>query len=189
VQNQLALRGGPIVLPRDVAPNALILKHLIVIFDENNSFDHAVCQPSYNAHYAPFQYYLSTANPHHRPPTTSVAAIGHSDQASHQYSFDDFWEAVRGNRLPSVVFLKPSVTQTGHPAASSPLAEQQLLVETINRLLTVSLDSSDIPVILEALEFRKASLERTASRKLESEQHPTVLQIDLLINTLKSIQP
>jgi hypothetical protein len=55
--------------------------------------------------------------------------------------------------------------------------------------VTVSLDSSDIPVILEALEFRKASLERTASRKLESEQHPTVLQIDLLINTLKSIQP
>jgi phospholipase C len=100
---------------------------------QSTAAGNAVCQPSYNAHYAPFQYYLSTANPHHRPPS-SVAAIGHSDQASHQYSVDDFWEAVRGNRLPSVVFLKPSVTQTGHPADSSPLAEQQFLVETINRL-------------------------------------------------------
>jgi len=41
---------------------------------------------------------------------------------------------VPGERLPSVVFLKPSVTQTGHPADSSPLAEQQFLVETIDRL-------------------------------------------------------
>jgi hypothetical protein len=55
--------------------------------------------------------------------------------------------------------------------------------------VTVSLDSSDIPVILDALQFRKASLKRTASRKMESEQHPMVLQIDLLINTLRSIQP
>jgi phospholipase C len=93
----------------------------------------ANCQTSYNAHYAPFQYYPSTANPHHRPPT-SVAAIGYTDQANHQYSLDDFWNAVRANRLPSVVFLKPSVTQTGHAADSSPLAEQQFLVQTINRL-------------------------------------------------------
>jgi phospholipase C len=93
----------------------------------------AVCQTIYNAHYAPFQYYLSTANPHHRPPS-STAAIGHNDQANHQYSLDDFWAAVQSNRLPSVVFLKPPVTQTGHPSDSSPLAEQQFLVETINRL-------------------------------------------------------
>jgi phospholipase C len=76
---------------------------------------------------------LSTANPHHRPPT-SVSAIGYPDQANHQYSLDDFWNAVRANRLPSVVFLKPSGTQTGHAADSNPLAEQQFLVQTINRL-------------------------------------------------------
>jgi phospholipase C len=92
-----------------------------------------VCQAIYNAHYAPFQYYLSTANPHHRPPS-SVAAIGHTDQANHQYSLDDFWAAVAAHHLPSVVFLKPSVTQTGHAADSTPLAEQQFLVETLNRL-------------------------------------------------------
>jgi phospholipase C len=93
----------------------------------------ANCQASYNAHYAPFQYYLSTANPHHRPPT-SVTAIGYTDQANHQYSLDDLWAAVQANRLPAVVFLKPSGTQTGHAADSSPLAEQQFLVDTINRL-------------------------------------------------------
>jgi phospholipase C len=70
----------------------------------------------------------------HLIPATSAAGIGHTDQANHQYSLDDFWDAVRENRLPSVVFLKPSVTQAGHPADSSPLAEQQFLVETINLL-------------------------------------------------------
>jgi phospholipase C len=100
---------------------------------QSTAAGNAACQASYNAHYAPFQYYLSTANPHHRPPS-SVAAIGHSDQANHQYSLDDFWQAVNSHHIPSVVFLKPSVTETGHPADSSPLAEQQFLVETINRL-------------------------------------------------------
>src|SRR5262249_8272106 len=34
----------------------------------------------YIPHHEPFQYYASTANPHHLPPT-SVAMIGHTDQA------------------------------------------------------------------------------------------------------------
>jgi phospholipase C len=96
----------------------------------------AVCQTNqttYNPHYAPFQYYQSTANPHHRPPT-SIAAIGHSDQAFHQYSLADFWSAVASHHLPSVVFLKPPTTETGHPADSDPLSEQRFLVEVINRL-------------------------------------------------------
>jgi len=54
--------------------------------------------------------------------------------------------------------------------------------------VNVSLDSSDIPVILEALEFRNAALRRTASRKRELEQRPLVEQINLLINTFKSVQ-
>jgi phospholipase C len=92
----------------------------------------AACQ-SFNPHYAPFQYYASTANPHHLPPT-SVSTIGQTDQANHQYTLDDFWNAVSHNRLPSVVFLKPPKIQTGHPSDSTPLAEQQFLVQTINRL-------------------------------------------------------
>src|SRR5438105_1477157 len=40
--------------------------------------------PDYSAHHEPFQYYQSTANPHHLPPT-SPAMIGKTDQANHQY--------------------------------------------------------------------------------------------------------
>lgn len=36
---------------------------------------HAVCTAAYDGHYDPFQYYPSTANPHHLPPT-STALIG-----------------------------------------------------------------------------------------------------------------
>ena len=54
--------------------------------------------------------------------------------------------------------------------------------------VNVSLDSTDIPVILEALEFRNAALRRTASKKREMEQHPLVEQINLLIHTFKSVQ-
>src|SRR5439155_6083821 len=38
----------------------------------------------YVPHHQPFQYYASTANPHHLPPS-SVASIGKDDQANHQY--------------------------------------------------------------------------------------------------------
>jgi hypothetical protein len=54
--------------------------------------------------------------------------------------------------------------------------------------LTVSLDSSDIPVLLTALEMQRASLARTASKKLQLEQQPLLAQINLLIDTLKRIQ-
>jgi phospholipase C len=97
------------------------------------SAGNAQCSAIYNAHYAPFQYYASTANPHHRPPT-SVATIGHTDQANHQYSITDLWNAVDRGDFPGVTFIKASVTQTGHPSDSSPLAEQQFLVDTISRL-------------------------------------------------------
>jgi phospholipase C len=94
----------------------------------------AACPSSYNSHYDPFMYYQSTANPHHLPPS-SVAAIGTSgDQANHNYAMTDFWNAVNAGNMPSVVFLKASKPQTGHPADSSPLAEQTFLVNTINQL-------------------------------------------------------
>ena len=83
----------------------------------------------YNPHYAPFNYYMSTSNPHHLPPT-SIAAIGTSaDQANHNYAYSDFLNALAAGNLPSVTFLKASETDTGHPMDSTPLAEQNFLVD------------------------------------------------------------
>ena len=88
---------------------------------------------SYIPHHQPFQYYRSTANPHHLPPS-SVGMIGYDDQANHQYDLQDFWEAVQAGELPAVSFLKAPAAQDGHAAYSDPLDEQAFLVETINRL-------------------------------------------------------
>src|SRR5215469_10548618 len=93
----------------------------------------AQCTGTYNPHYAPFQYYAATANPHHLPPG-SVGSIGLTDQANHQYAISDFWNAVANGNLPAVSFLKAGTTQTGHPADSTPLEEQTFLVNTINQL-------------------------------------------------------
>jgi phospholipase C len=41
--------------------------------------------PDYIPHHEPFEYYASTANPHHLPPS-SIAMIGHPDRANHQYT-------------------------------------------------------------------------------------------------------
>lgn len=81
----------------------------------------------------PFQYYKSTANPHHLPPT-SVAKIGDTDQANHQYSLSDFWAAAKAHNMPAVSFIKAPDYQQGHPKYSDPLAEQTFLVETINKI-------------------------------------------------------
>ena len=93
----------------------------------------ATCVAEYNSHYDPFQYYASTSNPHHLPPS-SVAMIGKADQANHQYDLTSFWQALANGNLPAVSFLKAPVTQTGHPSDSTPLAEQEFLVNTINML-------------------------------------------------------
>ncbi len=56
----------------------------------------------YSPHHEPFQYYISTANPRHLPPT-SIASIGRQDQANHQYDLKDFWAAANANNLPARV--------------------------------------------------------------------------------------
>ena len=89
--------------------------------------------PAYIPHREPFQYYASTANPHHLPPTT-VAMIGQTDQANHQYDLSDFWQAASLGHLPAVTFLKASAAQDGHPGYSSPLDEQVFLAMTLNKL-------------------------------------------------------
>jgi phospholipase C len=87
----------------------------------------------YSAHHQPFQYYASTANPHHLPPS-SEAAIGHTDAANHQYDLTDFTTALHGGDLPAVSFLKAAKYQDGHAGYSDPLDEQHFLVDTINAL-------------------------------------------------------
>ncbi|MCC3766349.1 phospholipase C [Streptomyces sp. UNOC14_S4] len=87
----------------------------------------------YSPHHAPFQYYASTANPHHLPPR-SVAEIGHDGRANHQYDLADFDAALRAGRLPAVSFLKAPAYQDGHAGYSGPLDEQHFLVEWLNRI-------------------------------------------------------
>ncbi|MGQ4516949.1 alkaline phosphatase family protein [Streptomyces sp. DW26H14] len=87
----------------------------------------------YSPHHEPFQFYKSTANPHHLPPT-SVAAIGHQDQANHQYDLTDFDKALAAGNLPSVSFLKAGEYQDAHAGYSDPLDEQQFLTSRINAI-------------------------------------------------------
>jgi len=85
-------------------------------------------------HHQPFQYYPQTANPSHLPPS-SVAAIGKTDQANHQYDITRFWAALHAHKLPAVSFLKAPAYQDGHAGYSDPLLEQQFLVASINELM------------------------------------------------------
>jgi len=106
----------------------------------------------YSPHHQPFEYYASTANPMHLPPT-SIAAIGGQDQANHQYDLADFWATVDNGSMPAVSFLKAAKYQDGHAGYSDPLDEQAFLVDTLNRLqrssfwkdtaVVISYDDSD----------------------------------------------
>ncbi|MGN6762679.1 MAG: phospholipase C [Leifsonia sp.] len=87
----------------------------------------------YSPHHSPFQYYASTSNPHHLAPT-SVKAIGHTDQANHQYDLTSFDAALKADNLPAVSFLKAPAAQDGHAGYSDPIDEQKFLVNEINAL-------------------------------------------------------
>src|SRR3954454_14456999 len=116
----------------------------------------------YIPHHEPFEYYASTANPHHltlptAPDGTDTLAalrqVGTDtqhfkngqpqfDTANHQYDTSDFDQLVSaiGHRqlpasaLPAVSFLKAGGYQDGHAAYSDPLDEQQFVVNEINAL-------------------------------------------------------
>ena len=106
----------------------------------------------YIPHHEPFNYYASTANPHHLPPA-SLAAIGTDTQsyvgstpqfntANHQYDTSDFNSLVgainRGyispDNLPAVSFLKAPGYEDGHAGYSDPYDEQQFVTSEINAL-------------------------------------------------------
>ena len=116
----------------------------------------------YIPHHEPFQYYASTANPHHltlptdASGTVSVDAlrtIGHDTQSysggkpqfdtpNHNYDMSDFDQlvaAVTAGRLPqsaipAVTFLKAPGYQDGHAAYSDPKDEQAFVTREINAL-------------------------------------------------------
>jgi phospholipase C len=125
----------------------------------------------YIPHHEPFNYYASTANPHHLPPA-SLSAIGTDTQsfvagvpqfntANHQYDMSDFDSMVSaitlGNlspdHLPAVSFLKAPGYQDGHAGYSDPIDEQHFVAREINALekspdwnstaVVISYDDSD----------------------------------------------
>jgi phospholipase C len=125
----------------------------------------------YIPHHEPFQYYASTANPHHLPPA-SLAAIGTDTQtvtngvpqfntANHQYDMSDFDSLVGAishgyltpDHLPAVSFLKAPGYQDGHAGYSDVYDEQQFVTQEINALqhtpdwsstaVVISYDDSD----------------------------------------------
>jgi phospholipase C len=92
-----------------------------------------VKKSDYNPHHEPFQYYASTANPHHLAPS-ATKLIGSNDQANHQYDMSDFWLAAKAGKLPAVSYLKAPNYQDGHGGYSNPLDEQEWLVNNLNQL-------------------------------------------------------
>ncbi|HET7724504.1 MAG TPA: alkaline phosphatase family protein [Propionibacteriaceae bacterium] len=92
-----------------------------------------ISSTDYNPHHQPFQYYASTANPHHLAPA-SVAEIGHAGQANHQYDLSDFTAVVNSPDMPAVSFLKAADYQDGHASYSDPIDEQAFLASEINAI-------------------------------------------------------
>jgi phospholipase C len=88
----------------------------------------------YVSHHEPFQFYASTRNPHHLPPT-SVAAIGTTDQANHQYDTANFFQALNAGNLPAVSLIKAPYLYNGHPGNSDPTMEQVWITQVVNAVM------------------------------------------------------
>jgi phospholipase C len=101
----------------------------------------------YIPHHSFFGYWASTANPTHARPK-SIAEIGNSGPANHNYDTDDFVNAVKAGNFPAVNFIKAQGYQDGHAGYSDPLDEQTAVVKLINFLEEQSTWSSTAVVIL-----------------------------------------
>ena len=117
----------------------------------------------YIPHHEPFQYYASTANPHHltiprsangRDKLAGLATIGTDTQSyvngvpqfntpNHNYDMSDFDQLVTAisnhelpsSALPAVSFLKAPGYQDGHAAYSDPADEQEFVAHTVNEIM------------------------------------------------------
>jgi len=87
----------------------------------------------YIPHHQPFQYYPSTANLTHARPS-SLAAIGSTDVANHQYDSHDFFQTLAAGNLPALTYVKAPAFQDGHPGYSDPIDEQNFLLSVVNAL-------------------------------------------------------
>ncbi|MBV8998839.1 MAG: alkaline phosphatase family protein [Solirubrobacterales bacterium] len=129
----------------------------------------------YIPHHEPFDYYVSTANPHHLtiPADASgsdtlaglrtigtdtqsyVGGVPQFDTPNHQYDISDFDQLVSAIRtgelppsaLPAVSFLKAPGYQDGHAGYSDPKDEQQFVTSEINALERTR-DWSDTAVLV-----------------------------------------
>jgi phospholipase C len=109
-------------------------------------------EADYVEHHEPFQYYASTANPHHIAPK-SLSVVGTDTQtytkgqpdfntANHQYDlniFNDLLGSIDAGRLspshlPAVTYLKAPAYEDGHAGYSDPLDEQVFLANEINAI-------------------------------------------------------
>jgi phospholipase C len=92
----------------------------------------------YVAHHEPFQFYASTANPHHLPPS-SLSQVGvQGDQANHQYDTAVFFQVLNGqggSTLPAVSFIKAPYAYNAHPSNSDPLTEQYWTTQVVNAVM------------------------------------------------------
>ena len=102
----------------------------------------------YSSHYDGFMFYASTANPHHLAPTsldvvgTDTSTSGEFDTANHNYDVSWFNQLVSGihngtlsaSHFPAVSYLKAPVYETGHPATSDPIDEQNWIVNEVNSI-------------------------------------------------------
>jgi phospholipase C len=89
----------------------------------------------YIPHHQPFQYYASTANPHHTRPSGTQLIGTSNDGANHQYDLDDFFAALKSGNLPAVSYLKAGAYQDGHAGYSNPIDEQTFVVNVVNTLM------------------------------------------------------
>jgi phospholipase C len=107
----------------------------------------------YIGHHEPFNYFPSTQNLKHLAPT-SLAKVGFTDQANHQYDLSALFSINSvsgatsrtydingfqpGVTLPAVTFLKAPGFMDGHAQYSDPLLEQHFIVQVVNTVMKSS---------------------------------------------------
>jgi phospholipase C len=115
-------------------PSSRMANGTAVCATAHNNISGASAGTDYIPHHAPFEYYAQSSNPHHLPPT-SLAMIGKTDQANHQYDTSDFFNALAAGNLPAVSYLKAPAYQDGHAGYSDPIDEQTFTVGAINAIM------------------------------------------------------
>ena len=146
-----------------------------VAFGETAATHQFGFKDDYIQHHEPFEYYASTANPHHlsvatdasgNDTTAGLAQIGTDTQSyvggvpqfdtpNHNYDTSDFDQLVAAitagqlpaSALPGVTFLKAPGYQDGHAAYSEPADEQAFVTKEVNALMK-SPDWSSTAVIV-----------------------------------------